>query len=279
VVLVLLSGLFTTFLGWAGAGHEYFHGTAFPSGRFNLFLFRLFSAINWNNWGWFEVSHLLHHKNTMHNLDPESPPLKVLSRTRIFWLLTIDFPTMFRRIRILLVNIVGRSPIKNEELRNVILSKPNFKRRISQGSASVLLFQIFVFLLLFQLNVILAIIFSISPFTFTFINKIVEINQHFQMQVHALDFRLNSRTVKFNKFIEFLYANMNYHAEHHMFPGVPYYNLPKLNDYLLEAKMIEKPNFGLFFALRTARNRMGHPMDTLDCLSCPLSCSKPPTKI
>jgi fatty acid desaturase len=29
--------------------------------------------------------------------------------------------------------------------------------------------------------------------------------------------------------LRFLYWNMNYHLEHHMFPMVPYYNLPKLH--------------------------------------------------
>ena len=33
-----------------------------------------------------------------------------------------------------------------------------------------------------------------------------------------------------NPFSRFIYLNMNYHIEHHMFPLVPYYNLPKLHE-------------------------------------------------
>lgn len=29
--------------------------------------------------------------------------------------------------------------------------------------------------------------------------------------------------------ISFFYWNMNYHVEHHMYPGVPCYNLPRLH--------------------------------------------------
>ena len=42
----------------------------------------------------------------------------------------------------------------------------------------------------------------------------------------VLDHRLNSRTVYMNPVIRFIYWNMNYHVEHHMFPMVPYHALP-----------------------------------------------------
>jgi fatty acid desaturase len=45
----------------------------------------------------------------------------------------------------------------------------------------------------------------------------------------VLDHRLNCRTVYMNRLIRFLYWNMNYHVEHHMFPMVPYHRLPELH--------------------------------------------------
>ena len=89
-LLIILNGLLTTFMGWAGAGHEYFHSTAFSSKRINKILFRFFSCATWNNWGWFEVSHLLHHKYTLHLSDPESPAKSPMSLTRILFLISID---------------------------------------------------------------------------------------------------------------------------------------------------------------------------------------------
>jgi nitrite reductase/ring-hydroxylating ferredoxin subunit len=41
---------------------------------------------------------------------------------------------------------------------------------------------------------------------------------------------MSTRTVYINPAFRFLYLNMNYHVEHHMFPAVPYYNLPALHE-------------------------------------------------
>ncbi len=39
---------------------------------------------------------------------------------------------------------------------------------------------------------------------------------------------LATRTVVSNRFVSFFMCNLNYHLEHHLFPAVPWYNLPKL---------------------------------------------------
>jgi fatty acid desaturase len=53
--------------------------------------------------------------------------------------------------------------------------------------------------------------------------------QHGGLAEDVLDHRLNSRTVYMNPVSGWIYWNMQYHIEHHMFPMVPYYNLPKLH--------------------------------------------------
>ena len=54
--------------------------------------------------------------------------------------------------------------------------------------------------------------------------------QHGGLADNVLDHRLNCRTVCMNPVSRFLYWNMNYHVEHHMFPLVPYYRLPELHE-------------------------------------------------
>jgi len=56
------------------------------------------------------------------------------------------------------------------------------------------------------------------------------LTQHAGLPENVLDHRLNSRTVYMNPLLRFMYWNMNYHIEHHMFPMVPYHQLPKLHD-------------------------------------------------
>jgi fatty acid desaturase len=53
--------------------------------------------------------------------------------------------------------------------------------------------------------------------------------QHAGLAEDVLDHRLNSRTVYMNPVFRFLYWNMNYHLEHHLFPTVPFHALPQLH--------------------------------------------------
>ncbi|RWE71309.1 MAG: fatty acid desaturase, partial [Mesorhizobium sp.] len=52
--------------------------------------------------------------------------------------------------------------------------------------------------------------------------------QHIGLADNVTDHRLNTRTVYMNPISRFIYWNMNYHVEHHMFPMVPYHALPRL---------------------------------------------------
>ncbi|WP_419465641.1 fatty acid desaturase family protein [Burkholderia diffusa] len=56
------------------------------------------------------------------------------------------------------------------------------------------------------------------------------LTQHAGMPENVLDHRRNCRTVMMNPVFRFLYWNMNYHVEHHMFPMVPFHALPKLHE-------------------------------------------------
>ena len=54
--------------------------------------------------------------------------------------------------------------------------------------------------------------------------------QHAGLAENVLDHRLNTRTVYMNPISRYIYWNMNYHVEHHMFPMVPYHALPRLHE-------------------------------------------------
>lgn len=62
------------------------------------------------------------------------------------------------------------------------------------------------------------------------LGQFFSLTQHAGLAEDVLDHRLNSRTVYMNPVFRFLYWNMNYHVEHHMFPMVPYYRLPELHE-------------------------------------------------
>lgn len=180
----------------------------------------------------------------------------------------------------MLLNATGRVPIKDVQIKEILQSKPGYIKRIRQGAFSVIVYQTILFSVASYFNFYFAVILCLSPFTFTLINKILEINQHLLMKTHTVDFRENSRTMRFNPFIEFLYSNMNFHSEHHMYPGVPYYKLPKLSLQLQIDRKIEVPKKGLRVATRVAMSSGVSSISSMDCLSCfaecPLTSAKTP---
>jgi fatty acid desaturase len=72
--------------------------------------------------------------------------------------------------------------------------------------------------------------------------RIRGITEHAGYQPNA-DQRLNARTV-LNPVQTFIFAphNVNYHIEHHVYPAVPFHNLPKLHRLMMELNLIPPAN-------------------------------------
>ena len=56
------------------------------------------------------------------------------------------------------------------------------------------------------------------------------LSQHVGLAQNVRDYRLNTRTIHLGPVLGFLYMNMQYHLEHHLYPNVPYYHLPALHE-------------------------------------------------
>ena len=63
-------------------------------------------------------------------------------------------------------------------------------------------------------------------------HHVLSATQHAGLAENAADYRTNTRTIYLNPVVSFIYSNMNYHIEHHMYPLVPYYSLPALHEEL-----------------------------------------------
>ena len=71
--------------------------------------------------------------------------------------------------------------------------------------------------------------------------------QHLGLAENVTDHRLNTRTVLMNPVTRFIYLNMNYHVEHHMFTMVPYYRLPELHELLRNELPAPEPSIWAAF--------------------------------
>ena len=68
--------------------------------------------------------------------------------------------------------------------------------------------------------------------------------QHIGLAEDVTDHRLNTRTVYINPVSRWIYWNMNYHIEHHMFPMVPYHALPQLHELIKHDLPEPNPSYG-----------------------------------
>ena len=72
--------------------------------------------------------------------------------------------------------------------------------------------------------------------------------QHGGLKADSWDHRENTRTIYMNPILGWLlYMNMNYHIEHHIYPTVPFYNLPKLHQQI--KSQLPQPNVSFISGL------------------------------
>lgn len=247
-LLLMLHGMIFSFLGYAGLGHELNHRTVFKSARLNDFFFMLVSLLTWNNFLYFRRSHMLHHKYTvLGDLDGEVKLPQTLVLTDLVTLLFFDFQLFVRAVRIMSEN--ARNIVKGEFGNKLFPLGSSQRAHLVLWARFVLAFHgatILLFLLSGHWQYILLI--NLAPFFFTFVNRLLAQAQHFGMQPNTEDYRTNTRTVMLHPFLAFLYWQMNYHVEHHMFPAVPFFRLKHLSEML--AHDLPKPAIGLYKLLR-----------------------------
>jgi fatty acid desaturase len=230
VLLLIPHFMAWSFLGWAGIGHELFHRSVFSARWLNIALFRLFSILTWNNFGYFEVTHPFHHRRTLGHGDLETNPQARLSLLETLALLTVDVGAIYRRLRILALNSVGIVP------DGIIAAFPPGSAefaKLRDGARAVLAGQATLIAACLLLgSPFLAIALSLAPFCATFPNRTLAALQHFNLSAGEgpQDYQYSTRTVVLGPLAEFFYAGMNFHVEHHYFPSIPYYHLREVHE-------------------------------------------------
>lgn len=227
VLLLIPHFMAWSFLGWAGIGHELFHRSVFSARWLNIALFRLFSILTWNNFGYFEVTHPVHHRRTLGDGDLEAKPQERLSLLGTLALLTVDFGAIYRRLRILALNAFGVIP------GGAFPPDGAERAQLRDGARAVLIGQaaLIAACLMFG-SPFLAIALSLAPFCVTFPNRTLAALQHFNLSAGEgpQDYEISTRTVVLDPVTEFFYAGMNFHLEHHHFPSIPHYHLRKVHE-------------------------------------------------
>lgn len=231
LLALFFHGTFYSFLGWAGAGHELVHRTVFRTRRYNDLFLALFAFLTWNNYVYFRASHIRHHQKTvLSDQDGEVRLPQTLRYRDWLWALTLDVPALYRAIRIVAENSLG---IIRGAWGAQLFPDAADRREVIRVARMIMLGHLLLaaaFVASGHWPLLLLVTFA--PFIADWLNKTLALAQHFGMQPDVDDFRLNSRTVLLHPFLAFLYWQMNYHIEHHMYPAVPFYQLKALRGQL-----------------------------------------------
>ena len=101
----------------------------------------------------------------------------------------------------------------------------------------------------------LPLILSLAVFIGNWLSYFVGLTQHCGLREHSRDFRKNTRSVKLNPLFSFLYWRMNWHIEHHMYAGVPCYNLARLYGEIQDDMPVPRTLVGAWREMRMVWDR------------------------
>ena len=219
--------------------HECSHGTAFKTRWMNDAVYQIASFMVFREshvWKW---SHARHHTDTIVvGRDYEIMAKRPVQIARLIAGL-FGIPQTWGTLKSLLQHAGG--DLSSEE-RNFIPQTEQIKviryaRQTLLAHAAII--ALAVHLQSFYLVMVLGVLPSMYGVWMAFI---FGLTQHAGLPENVLDHRLNCRTILMNPAFRFVYSNMNYHTEHHMFPMVPYHALPQLHELMKAELPVVYPN-------------------------------------
>lgn len=224
--------------------HECGHRTAFKSIWMNDVVYEIASFMMLRDslpWRW---SHTRHHTDTIIvGRDPEIPaprPPDILGIAMAFFVLKSG-PASFKKM---ILHSFGR--MSPEEATYV--PESGFPKVYRNARIYLLIYVAVIATAIATKSLLPLMYIGLPSFYGAWFSILCGLTQHLCLAEDVLDHRLNSRTVYMNPIARFMYWEMNYHVEHHMFPMVPYYNLGKLHEALKDD--MPKPNSGFYDAYK-----------------------------
>lgn len=212
--------------------HELQHRTVFKTRALNEFFEKIYAFISWSDYVWYLESHRRHHKATCFaEADGEIVlPQRINVRRPAFWLSLFGWYPKATWLRLRQTWRHANGKVTGSWNEHVLPESDVRLRRRHRNWARFLLVGHGLLALLFVLSGhwFLIVVFTFGTQYCSWLGFLCGFPQHFGMQPQEPDFRANSRTFTCSPLVGFYYWNMQYHAEHHMYPAVPFYNLPRL---------------------------------------------------
>ncbi len=226
---LFLHGTMGPFMGLI-AIHELQHKTVFKTRGLNNFFEHVYAFISWSDFIWYRYSHAFHHRATCHHdYDGEVVlPLKFNFKFR-FWLAALfwDPRNTWAKLKNTWRNATG---VVTDPWSKHVLATPAAQREHRRWARILLLGHAALACIFVATgNWFLIIVFTFGTQYCNWLGFLCGLTQHYGRQSNTADFRENTRTFTCSRIVGFYYWNMQYHTEHHMYPAVPFFNLPKLH--------------------------------------------------
>ncbi len=238
LVGVFIHGTFTSFFGGI-AGHELCHKTPFATPSLNTFFLKIYSFLSWFDPTAYRASHIRHHQSTVYaDYDGEVVLPQGLDWHGFLFIVRnlTTSPTGFLKNMRYWVGAafgkVGLDGFFNSKWLNEVLPASNVEqRREIIRWARIVVFGHLALAILFVVtgHWFLIVLVTFGAHYCSWFVSLVGAPQHIGLSPNVPDFRLNTRTFTCGFLPGFCYWNMQYHCDHHMFPAVPFYNLPRLH--------------------------------------------------
>jgi fatty acid desaturase len=206
--------------------HEAGHGTAFRTRWMNDVVYQIGSFMIMRNpvtWRW---SHARHHTDTIIvGRDPEIAVMRPPDLLRVV-LNFVGILDVWHYMNDLLRNAAG---VLSDAEKSFIPEQERYKV-VRVARVHLAIYVATIALALWMWSWLPLMIIGLPRMYGAWHGILTGLLQHGGLADNVTDHRLNSRTVLMNPISRFIYWNMNYHVEHHMFPMVPYHALPKLHE-------------------------------------------------
>jgi fatty acid desaturase len=224
--------------------HECSHGTAFKTPWMNNAVYEIASFMIMRNSATWRWSHARHHTNTyIVGLDPEIAVMRppVMVKVILAFVGIFDVIAFFKRA--FYNAVLGVHP---EE--KTFVPQAEWPKVVRVARISLAIYAATVLLALWMHSILPLMVIGLPRLYGAWHHIMTGLLQHGGLADNVIDHRLNARTVYMNPVSRFIYWNMNYHVEHHMFPMVPYHALPKLHDAIKADLPAPAPSIAAAFA-------------------------------
>ena len=224
--------------------HECGHGTAFRTPWMNHVVYEIASFMLMRNpvtWRW---SHARHHTDTIIvGRDAEIATMRPPALLRLL-LSYVGIVGVWSSLTALICNAFGTlSP----DEKNYI-PEAEQPKAIRAARVHIAIYLLTIALAFYSRSWLPLMLIGLPRIYGCWHMLLTGILQHGGLADNVTDHRLNSRTVYMNPISRFLYWNMNYHVEHHMFPMVPFHALPRLHELIKHD--LPEPNPSMWHAYR-----------------------------